>query len=156
MQPPGPARLLPTPNWDPVRLAKVERNYSMNYIHTILPAMAEVLGPADTRSVATVVGHQIGMQYHQHVMEMLGYDGPLHERLIKLLGGHGPRCEYSEVGGVSRVRMSEWRLFDAATVHPVVFESWRVVGGAGDNGRQTPRRRAAARSGRRQLRVGGP
>ena len=103
MQPPGPVRLLPTPNWDPVRLAKVERNYSMNYIHTILPAMAEVLGPADTRSVATVVGHQIGMQYHQHVMEMLGYDGLLRERLIKLLGGHGPRCEYSEVGGVPRV-----------------------------------------------------
>ncbi|MEM8620715.1 MAG: hypothetical protein AAGF73_13430 [Actinomycetota bacterium] len=126
-QPPGPAHALPTPSWDPVRLAKVERNYSMNYIHTILPAMTEVLGPADTRSVAKVVGHQIGMQYHQHVMEMLGYDGPFHERLIQLLGGHGPRCDYNDAGGSVRVRLREWRLFDAASAHPVVFESWNAL-----------------------------
>ena len=38
--PPGPVPICP-PSWDPVRLAKVERNYAMNYIHTILPAMTE-------------------------------------------------------------------------------------------------------------------
>ena len=43
-RPPGPAADLPLPR-DPVRLAKVERNYAMNYIHTILPAMTEELGP---------------------------------------------------------------------------------------------------------------
>ena len=59
-RPPGPAAELPTPTWDPVRLAKVERNYAMNYIHTILPAMTsvrvsagpstEVIGPHMPRS----------------------------------------------------------------------------------------------------------
>ena len=48
----------------PVRLAKVERNYAMNYIHTILPAMTEELGLGTTRAVASVVGRQIGMQFH--------------------------------------------------------------------------------------------
>ncbi len=133
-QPPGPAQPLPVPSWDPVRLAKVERNYSMNYIHTILPAMTEVLGPADTRSVATVVGHQIGMQYHQAVMATLTTDTasapedtPFAARFARLLGGHGPDCELDSDGDVHRVRVREWRLFDPATVHSVVFESWNAL-----------------------------
>lgn len=122
-RPPGPATDLPTPSWDPVRLAKVERNYAMNYIHTILPAMTEVLGPADTRSVATVVGHQIGMQFHPTAMELLGGGGTFADRFGRLLSGHGPSAE---VDG-STVRLDRWRIFDAAAVHPVVFEGWNAL-----------------------------
>lgn len=126
-RPPGPAEPLPTPDWDPVRLAKVERNYAMNYIHTILPAMTEVLGPADTRSVATVVGHQIGMQYHQRIMAMLGEGAPFATRLARLLGGHGPACEIDASGPNPRLRLADWRLFDATTVNPVVFDGWNAL-----------------------------
>ena len=126
-RPPGPAAELPTPSWDPVRLAKVERNYSMNYIHTILPAMTEVLGPADMRSVATVVGHQIGMQFHPAVMEILGDHGSFAERLGRLLGGHGPESEVEVTGDGARVRLAQWRLFDPATSHPAVFEGWNAL-----------------------------
>ena len=126
-RPPGPAADLPVPSWDPVRLAKVERNYSMNYIHTILPAMSEVLGPADTRSVATVVGHQIGMQFHPAVMEILGPQGSFAERLGRLLTGHGPKADVDRIEGGHRVRLADWRLFDAATVHPVVFDAWNAL-----------------------------
>ncbi|MEO1055958.1 MAG: hypothetical protein AAFY28_03505 [Actinomycetota bacterium] len=133
-EPPGPPSPLPAPSWDPVRLAKVERNYSMNYIHTILPAMTETLGPAYTRSVATVVGHQIGMQYHQAIMGMLMPDAaaslddaPFAERFARLLAGHGPASELDRDGDTARVRIREWRVFDAASVHPVVFESWNAL-----------------------------
>ena len=126
-RPPGPAADLPVPSWDPVRLAKVERNYSMNYIHTILPAMTEVLGPADTRTVATVVGHQIGMQFHPAVMDLLGGTGGFGERFARLLSGHGPASEFDDAGAHARVRLGDWRLFDPATVHPVVFEGWNAL-----------------------------
>ena len=126
-RPPGPAEPLPAPSWDPVRLAKVERNYSMNYIHTILPAMVEVLGPADTRTVATVVGHQIGMQYHQSVMAMLGDDAPFADRFARLLAGHGPQSELDPDGSAPRVRLAEWRLFDPRSTHPVVFDGWNAL-----------------------------
>ena len=126
-RPPGPAADLPVPSWDPVRLAKVERNYSMNYIHTILPAMTEVLGPADTRTVATVVGHQIGMQFHPAVMGLLGGAGEFGDRFARLLTGHGPASELDDAGAHARVRLGDWRLFDAATVHPVVFEGWNAL-----------------------------
>ncbi|TDT18204.1 hypothetical protein BDK89_3821 [Ilumatobacter fluminis] len=125
-QPPGPAATLPTPSWDPVRLAKVERNYAMNYIHTILPAMTEVLGPAETRSVAVVVGHQIGMQFHQSVMATLGDDRSFEERFGRLLDAHGPTCDVTGAPSPT-VRLSQWRLFDPATVHPVVFDGWNAL-----------------------------
>lgn len=126
-RPPGPAVELPVPTWDPVRLAKVERNYSMNYIHTILPAMTDVLGPADTRSVATIVGHQIGMQFHPAVMDRLGGGGAFAARFARLLSGHGPASEVETVDGLDRVRLPAWRLFDADSVHPVVFEGWNAL-----------------------------
>ena len=126
-RPPGAAVPLPTPTWDEVRLAKVERNYAMNYIHTILPAMAAVLGPADTRSVATVVGHQIGLQFHQAVMAMLGGDEPFEYRLARLLAGHGPACELDTAATSARIRLTEWRLFDPNEAHPVIFEGWNAL-----------------------------
>ena len=126
-RPPGPPAPLPLPTWDPSRLAKVERNYAMNYIHTILPAMTEILGPVDTRSVATVVGHQIGMQFHPSVMGRLGEKQPFHERLHRLLGGHGPEAELDEAGPWPRIRLAEWRLFDPHAVHAAVFDGWNAL-----------------------------
>ena len=126
-KPPHPAQPLPTPNWDPIRLAKVERNYAMNYIHTILPAMTEVVGPADTRAVATVVGHQIGLQYHQSIMEMLDDVSPFEERFARLLAGHGLACEVDTTGSNPQVRLEGWRVFDPESVHPTVFEGWNAL-----------------------------
>ncbi len=126
-RPPGPAEPLPIPTWDQVRLAKVERNYAMNYIHTILPAMTEVLGPADTRSVATVVGHQVAMQFHERIMSMTGEVGPFEQRLALLLAGHSHHCEVDATGPNPRIRLAEWRVFDPTTVHPAVFDSWNSL-----------------------------
>lgn len=126
-RPLGAARPLPTPTWDPIRLAKVHRNYAMNYIRTLLPAMTEVLGPADTRSVGTVVGHQIGMQFHQTIMAMLGDTSPFTERLARLLTGHGPACEIDTTGAHDRLRISSWRLFDSSATSPAVFDGWNAL-----------------------------
>lgn len=129
---------LPLPEWDPVRLAKVERNYASNYIHSILPAMVEVLGPATARGVAVTVGHQIAMQYHQVVMAELaggsagsipdGLAAPFADRLARLLSGHGPQARVEAGPGEQRtVSLDAWRLFDPGAVHPVVFECWNSL-----------------------------
>src|SRR5215213_6501786 len=46
-RPPGPAGELPRVEWSPERLAKVERNYAMEYVRSMLPELCAVLGPAD-------------------------------------------------------------------------------------------------------------
>lgn len=125
--PPGPPSPLPAPEWDPVRLAKVERNYAMNYIHTILPAMTEVLGPGTTRAVGAVVGHQIGCQYHATLDDMLPrFDGP-GPWLARLLAGHGDTTEIAHVQSGWIIRQDSWRLCDPHSTHPAAFDVWNSL-----------------------------
>jgi hypothetical protein len=124
-RPPNRPVDLPTPAWDGERLAKVERNYAMNYIRAILPVLCEVLGPGDAAAVGRLAGRQIGMQYHAAIMTMLGGDqSPFADRLARLLAAHGPPAHIRTVDGVSTIALSEWRMFDASAVHPAVFEAW--------------------------------
>ena len=135
--PPGPAAELPLPTWNPTRLAKVERNYAATYVRTLLPVMAEVLGPATAGAIGRIAARQIGMQYHQGVMALLDVpDGPRPEaaaptdpverfagRLTRLLAGHGTRVETSPVGtGAWEI---EWqpRMFPQPQAESV-FEAW--------------------------------
>ena len=112
---------LPLPSWDPVRLAKVERNYALAYVRTILPVMASVLGPADAASIGRIAARQIGMQYHASIMAGLGDDGPLAARLARLLTAHGDGAPATT--DRDTVRWPEWRVAEGATA-PSVFEAW--------------------------------
>ena len=120
-RPPGPPVELPAPDWDATRLAKVERNYAMNYIRTILPVLCAVLGPADAAATGRIAATQIGMQYHGAVMAMLdGSSGSFAARFGRLLGAHGTTASVD--GDV--VTLGAWRVFDGVTTHPAVFEAW--------------------------------
>ncbi len=70
-RPPGPPSPLPLPQWDPLRLAKVERNYCIAYVRSILPELCAALGPADAGAVGRIAGRQVAMQYHGAVMALL-------------------------------------------------------------------------------------
>ncbi len=141
-RPPGPPADLPTPTWGPERLAKVERNYSLAYIRSILPELANVLGPADAAAVGRTAGRQIGMQYHPTVMApFAGADLPFAERFRRLLAAHGSSVTLPEAAGDSagdqvgdhvgdRVgdRVDEVVLMDQTIIEPdaspEVFECW--------------------------------
>lgn len=139
-QPPGPAVALPLPSWDPLRLAKVDRNYSATYIRTLLPAMAEVLGPATAGAVGRIAGRQIGMQYHQAIMGRLDHDpdlvgGPgstgttsrphLAERLARLLAAHGTSATATPSDDQAGSWEIGWqpRMFGPSEPESV-FEAW--------------------------------
>jgi hypothetical protein len=111
---------LPRPAWDSQRLAKVERNYAIAYIRSILPEMCAVLGPADAASVGNIAARQIAMQYHGTVMELLGGDAPFAERFARLLRAHGDDVEVSECV----VRLRHWSLMQGVLVPPEAFDAW--------------------------------
>jgi hypothetical protein len=73
--PPGPAGDLPSVDWTPERLAKVERNYAMEYVRSILPELCAVLGPADAGHVGRTAGRQVAMQYHDELCGPLSSAG---------------------------------------------------------------------------------
>lgn len=123
---------LPLPSWDAVRLAKVERNYSTNYIRTILPVLCSVLGPGDAASVGRIAARQIGMQYHQAVMARLAEStdpDTFPERFARLLSAHGvpasvQRPPDTAAGPNAEIRLDSWRMFDGQALDPAVFEAW--------------------------------
>ena len=119
--PPGPAGELPTVSWDAERLAKVERNYAMDYVRSLLPELCAVLGPADAAAVGRLAGRQIGMQYHDVVLELLDMaDAPLADVLVRVAAAMGE--DVTKAGGV--VSIASWRLGADETWHPAAFEAW--------------------------------
>ncbi len=119
--PPGPASDLPTVSWDAERLAKVERNYAMDYVRSLLPELCAVLGPADAEHVGRLAGRQIGMQYHDVVvggLDML--DAPLAEVLARLAMAMGEEVTMGD--GV--VRTAGWHLAQGERWAPEAFVAW--------------------------------
>lgn len=123
--PPGPGAELPTVSWDAERLAKVERNYAMDYVRSLLPELCAVLGPADGGHVGRLAARQVGMQYHDSIVAGLDMaDAPLGEVLARLATAMGETvtANLTPAGGV--VRTSGWRLCGGEQWPAEAFEAW--------------------------------
>jgi hypothetical protein len=130
-RPPGPSVALPVPQWDPTRLAKVERNYSLAYIRSLLPELVSVLGPGEAAFVGNIAARQVGMQYRDVVITRLGMDAlaPLGAAefagvLARLIIGHGDDADVIIEGDTAYVEQSGWRLMRDLEVPDGVFEAW--------------------------------
>ncbi|MDH4076933.1 MAG: hypothetical protein OEW29_13430 [Acidimicrobiia bacterium] len=128
-RPPNPAHPLPLPDWSGEHLARVERNYAMTYVASILPEMAAVLGPADAGAVGRTAARQIAMQYHQSIMGRIDPAGgqPFAHRFARLLAAHGGGFQVTgpdPVGdGAARVGLTRAAMPPAGQP-PEVFEAW--------------------------------
>ncbi len=129
-RPPGNAVDLANPTWSDERLAKVERNYSVAYIRSMLPELSAVLGPADAAALGRTAGTQIGMQYHPAIMSSLAptdgrpwHDVPFIDRFAQLLAAHGSRLQVEVDHEIASVRLVQSSLFDESAASSV-FEGW--------------------------------
>lgn len=128
-RPTNPPHPLPLPDWSGEHLARVERNYAMTYVGSILPEMAAVLGPADAGAVGRTAARQIAMQYHQSIMDRLDPTGsqPFAPRLARLLAAHGGGFAVTgpEPAGAGRARVGLTRAaLPPPGQPPEVFEAW--------------------------------
>ena len=103
------------------RLAKVARNYSMDYVRNMIPVLTELLGPLDAGGLLYRTGRRIGMQYSTAVSNGLG-EAPA-AILARLLAAHGDRIEIT--GDV--VVQHGWRLMAGLESEcvPEWFDGWR-------------------------------
>jgi len=131
--PPGPPVDLPMAPRDASRMARLKRNYSMEYVRSLLAAMMEVLGPADAGHIGRIAARQIGMQYHDAVCEGLGHAPQpanavrsFSEVLARLIRAHGDTCNASasKDGAEYVVRQTEWRFGAGLNLPPEGFEAW--------------------------------
>ena len=129
-RPPAPPAELPLPEWDPRRLAKVERNYAVAYVRSILPELCAVLGPADAGFVGRIAGCQVAMQYRNTITGMLDGDARQHgpaafaRRLARLLRAHGDDVTVTDDGARPVIRQRGWRLAEGLSLPDEAFEAW--------------------------------
>ncbi len=131
-RPPGPPAELALPDWDPRRMAKVERNYSVAYVRSILAEMAAVLGPAEAGFIGRIAARQVAMQYRNAITALLEPRGTatstgahgFASRLARLLAAHGNAVQISDRGPHPVLRQVGWRLAEGLVLPEESFEAW--------------------------------
>jgi hypothetical protein len=119
-------------DWPAARLRKVARNYTMDYVRTILPVLAETFGEAEARHLGGVTGRLIGMQYYAGTAALLGVapgGAPGFARyLARLALAQDDRVEWHPDGDEVVVRQHSWRLMQGVSALPApVFDAWNAL-----------------------------
>ncbi len=126
---PAAAPVLDGAAWTPLRLAKANRTYAMDYIRTGLPILAELFGPADAAHLARTTGRLVGMQYYDEIAGQLGGVAPgaagFAAMVARLAAGQDDECTIESLGETARVRQTTWRLMRGVAGLPdSVFDGW--------------------------------
>ena len=123
---------LPDNAWPEERLQKVLRNYSMEYITSIVPETIAVLGPDEGSRLAGAAARLIGMHTFDEVAAILGGAEPgaagFAAAFARLSAGQGDDARLVHEATGSVVRQTSWRLMsDRENVSPVVFDAWNEL-----------------------------
>jgi hypothetical protein len=137
---PARAPALESSTWPEERLRKAYRNYAMDYLRTALPVAVELFGPAEGLHLSGLAARQIGMHYHDRVLEILGEGRDFVGQLALLLAGQGDEVEIERRGadgatGVLRqhgFRLSRGVHHPASEVFAAWVELWRGLVAAHD------------------------
>jgi hypothetical protein len=128
---PEVAPRLPQNAWPEERLRKVLRNYSMEYITSIVPETIAVLGPEQGGHLAGAAARLIGMHTFDDVASLLGGVAPgavgFAAAFVRLARGQGDDAELHE-GTSTIVRQTSWRLMaERPNLSPAVFDAWNEL-----------------------------
>ena len=129
---PARAPRLEGEDWPAERFRKVARNYSMDYVRTILPVLSETFGDEEARALGGRTGLLIGMQYYTETADLLGVTGDgaedFAEYLVRIGRAQDDRIERVRDGGDVVVRQHTWRLMQGVPSPPAaVFDAWNAL-----------------------------
>ena len=129
---PARAPRLPGVHWPPERRRKIERNYAMDYVRSILPELLNLVGPAEARHLGGVTGTLIGMQYYAETAALLGVTGDSAADFARyfrgLAAGQGDTADSGEEGAETVIRQTTWRLMAGVPApHPALFDIWNAL-----------------------------
>jgi hypothetical protein len=122
---------LPEDTWPEERLLKVLRNYSMEYITSIVPETVGALGPEQGGHLAAAAARLIGMHTFDEVASLLGVEpGPagFAKAFARLASGQGDDAELRQEGDSMIVRQTSWLLMsERESLSRAVFDAWNEL-----------------------------
>jgi hypothetical protein len=129
---PALAPRLPESTWPEERLRKVQRNYSMEYVTSIVPETIGVLGPEQGGHLAGAAARLIGMHTFDDVASLLGGVAPgaagFAAAFVRLARGQGDDAELRPEGASATVRQTSWRLMaERPDQSPAAFDAWNEL-----------------------------
>ncbi|MDH3701015.1 MAG: hypothetical protein OEU46_06860 [Alphaproteobacteria bacterium] len=132
--PPFDAAAAPTVDvsaWPAERLAKAERNYSVDHSRSMLRVLIGLLGE-DARAIAGRAGRQIGLQYYDATAALLGLETrtaeDFAEFLCRMLNALGDRAEIETVDGAIDVTTQDCRILRGVTDEAsTLFDIWSTI-----------------------------
>ena len=110
---PAAAPAVDSASWPAARLAKAERNYSVDHSRTMLRVLIGLLGE-DAPAIAGRAGRQIGLQYYDATAAMLGLDTrnaeDFADYLCRMLNALGDRASIDIVDGAIEITTRDCRI----------------------------------------------
>lgn len=121
--------LLDTSTWPAERLMKANRNYSMEYIKTLLPEMTALFGPMEAQFMGSGAGQLIGKQFYTETARLLGISGDtpgdFGEFMTRFGTASGDDVSWQMEGDAAIVTQSSWRLMRGrGAIHHSTFDAW--------------------------------
>ena len=120
---------LPDVDWAPERLIKARRNYSVQYIRSLLPELVRLIGDREAAQLGRNAAYLIGMQSYDNTAATIGLRDPsaagFAVYLATLLAAGGDAVETETDGDDLLVRSKSWRMMEERPhVTPGCFDAW--------------------------------
>jgi hypothetical protein len=127
---PAAAPRPPAEAWPTERLEKAARNYTMQYLRTIVPEMIDLFGPGEARHLAGTAAYLIGMQFFDECKGLLGIEGTVARAFadffVRMAEGQDDPATSRELDdGSFLIRQTGWHLMRGIhPLHEAAFDSW--------------------------------
>ena len=126
-----PARVpvLDTNSWPEERLKKVERSYATEYVRSLVPTLAALLGPDEAGLDLAHTARLIGLQFYEEAAALLDIDSnspaDFAAFLGQLLAAQGEAAEIDRTAAT--VEVAGWRLMQGIEVAPPMFDALNAM-----------------------------
>ena len=128
---PAKAPKLASATWPQERLDKASRNYTMEYVRSLVPEAIDLFGPQDAQWLIGGAARLVGMHFYDECRAILGQSGAgvqsFADFFMAMAQAGGESC-MPEDGGSIRLTQTGWRLMRGiAPLHPASFDIWNEL-----------------------------
>lgn len=124
---------LASATWPQERLDKAMRNYTMEYVRSLIPAAIDLFGPLDAQWLIGGAARLVGMHYFDECRAILGAEGAgagsFADFFAAMAKAGDEDCAVAvSDGGVVRIDQRGWRLMRGiAPLSPAAFAIWNEL-----------------------------
>lgn len=133
---PAKAPKLPAATWPQERLDKAARNYTMEYVRSLIPEAIDLFGPQDAQWLIGGAARLVGMHFFDECRTItgqagLGADG-FAEFFLTMAAAGDESCTMETYGRSIRIVQTGWRLMrGVAPLHRQAFDIWNELWAGG-------------------------